>query len=67
MGNQLTKEKVLEINTMEPLLYEPPAPVGPEEIDVVDEEDLNEETNTPEDENEPDESITDNDGQGRLF
>ena len=67
MGNQLTKEKVLEINTMEPLLYEPPAPVGPEEIDVVDEEDLNEETNTPEDENESDESITDNDGQGRLF
>ena len=67
MGNQLTKEKVLEINTMEPLTYEPPAPAEPEEMDVVDEEDLNEETNTPEDENEPDESITDNDGQGRLF
>jgi topoisomerase-4 subunit A len=67
MGNQLTKEKVLEINTMEPLPYTPPAPAEPKEMDVVDEEDLNEETNTPEDENETDESITDNDGQGRLF
>jgi len=67
MGNQLTKEKVLEINTMEPLPYEPPAPTEPEEMDVVDEEDLNEETNTPENENKPDESITGNDGQGRLF
>lgn len=67
MGNQLTKEKVLEINTMEPLLYEPPAPVEPEEMDVVDEEDLKEETHASEEENENDESITDEDGQGRLF
>ncbi|UCA55777.1 MULTISPECIES: DNA gyrase/topoisomerase IV subunit A [Aequorivita] len=67
MGNQLTKEKVLEINMMEPLTYTPPTTTEPEEMDVVDEEDLNEETNTPHDENEPDESITDNDGQGRLF
>jgi hypothetical protein len=52
---------------MEPLPYTPPAPAEPKEMDVVDEEDLNEETNTPEDENETDESITDNDGQGRLF
>ncbi len=67
MGNQLTKEKVLEINTLEPLPYEPPAPVEPEEIDVVDEEDLNEEMETSEEENGSDESITDEDGQGRLF
>jgi topoisomerase-4 subunit A len=67
MGNQLTKEKVLEINTLEPLPYEPPAPVVPEEIDVVDEEDLNDEMETSEEENGSDESITDEDGQGRLF
>ncbi len=40
MGNQLTKEKVLEINTLEPLPYEAPEPPKPEEIEVVDEESL---------------------------
>ncbi|NHF60202.1 DNA gyrase/topoisomerase IV subunit A [Flavobacteriaceae bacterium TP-CH-4] len=38
MGNQLTKEKVLEINAMEPLPYEAPEPQNPEEIEVIDEE-----------------------------
>ncbi|MGB5556295.1 MAG: DNA gyrase/topoisomerase IV subunit A [Flavobacteriaceae bacterium] len=37
MGNQLTKEKVLEINVMDPLPYEPPEPLAPEEMEVVDE------------------------------
>jgi topoisomerase-4 subunit A len=74
MGNQLTKEKVLEINTMEPLLYEPPAPVEPEEIDVVDEEDIDSEDENHQDENKSDdESDDENDskidegGQGLLF
>jgi topoisomerase-4 subunit A len=38
MGNQLTKDKVLEINALEPLPYEAPEPVPAEEIDVIDEE-----------------------------
>ena len=38
MGNQLTKDKVLEINALEPLPYESPEPLPAEEIDVVDEE-----------------------------
>ncbi|MAB57032.1 MAG: DNA topoisomerase IV [Aequorivita sp.] len=75
MGNQLTKEKVLEINTMEPLPYEPPAPVEPEEIDVVDEEDMasNEEdikNANDSDKNEPaddNDSKIDEGGQGLLF
>lgn len=40
MGNQLTKEKVNEINLLEPLPYEPPVPPKTEEIEVVDEEDV---------------------------
>ncbi len=68
MGNQLTKEKVLEINTMEPLPYEPPAPVEPEEIDVVDEEDMA--SNDDSDklaEEDANGSKTDEGGQGLLF
>jgi topoisomerase-4 subunit A len=40
MGNQLTKDKVLEINALEPLPFEPPKPVEVEEIEVIDEEDV---------------------------
>ncbi len=40
MGNQLTKEKVLEINTLEPLPYQAPAAVEPAEMDVVGMEDV---------------------------
>lgn len=38
MGNQLTKEKVLDINRLEPLPYEPPQAAKAEEIEVVDEQ-----------------------------
>ncbi|WP_149275916.1 DNA gyrase/topoisomerase IV subunit A [Pareuzebyella sediminis] len=38
MGNQLTKDKVLEINAMDPLPYEVPEPPKLEEIEVVDED-----------------------------
>ena len=40
MGNQLTKDKVLEINALEPLPYEEPEIHQPEEIEVIDEEDV---------------------------
>ena len=42
MGNQLTKDKVLEINPMDPLPYDPPKKVAAEDMDVVDEEDVSE-------------------------
>ena len=70
MGNQLTKDKVLEINTKEPLPYEPPTPVEPAEIDVVDEEDMaSEEGNSTTENNsdKKDDSKTDEGGQGLLF
>jgi topoisomerase IV subunit A len=38
MGNQLTKDKVLEINELESLPYEAPKEIPPEEIEVIDEE-----------------------------
>ncbi len=40
MGNQLTREKVLEINALEPLPYDAPEEVMVEEMEVVDEETL---------------------------
>jgi len=43
MGNQLTKEKVLEINALSSLPFEEPEEVTAEEIEVVDEEALNDE------------------------
>ena len=68
MGNQLTKEKVLEINTLESLVYEPPSPVEPKEIEVVGEEAMdssNENATKPKDVD--DDSIADEDGQTQLF
>jgi topoisomerase-4 subunit A len=75
MGNQLTKDKVLEINTLESLSYEPPTPIEPEEIDVVDEEDMasddedSENTNASgeNDSNDENDSKIDEGGQGLLF
>jgi topoisomerase-4 subunit A len=40
MGNQLTKDKVLEINAISPLPYEELKPDDPMEMEVVDEEDV---------------------------
>lgn len=45
MGNQLTKDKVLEINGLSPLPYEPPEPPKAEDIEVIEEEDVEEAQN----------------------
>ncbi|MFC5195174.1 DNA gyrase/topoisomerase IV subunit A [Bizionia hallyeonensis] len=37
LGNQLTKDKVKQIDLMEPLLYEAPENIPAEELDVIDE------------------------------
>jgi len=77
MGNQLTKDKVLEINPLEPLPYAMPEPVPAEEMEVVDEEELHEEDDDLETEidDDPSESIqnfgddpiVDDEGQTTLF
>ncbi len=71
-GNQLTKDKVLEINALDPLPYEVPEPVPAEEMDVVDEEDVSsdasEEDKIPEDTSDDEDSPkTDEEGQTTLF
>lgn len=67
LGNQLTKDKVLEINTLDPLPYEPPAPMEAEDMDVVDLEDLGVAGEDTTDENDSNPSKTDEAGQGLLF
>lgn len=75
MGNQLTKDKVLEINALDSLEFTPPEPVKAEEMEVVDEENLTDEDSTeaPETENKSNSSKEDTptkngeDGQITLF
>ena len=67
MGNQLTKEKVLEINRLEPLPYEEPEAKKPEEIEVVDEVNVASDKATAEvSEPAPKDSEPEG-GQGNLF
>ncbi|QAA81155.1 DNA gyrase/topoisomerase IV subunit A [Aequorivita sp. H23M31] len=63
MGNQLTKEKVLEINALPSLPYEPQVPVEPEEMDVIEETELGSVPSNTDDSD----SKTDETGQGLLF
>ena len=44
LGNQLTKDKIIEINAKEPLFYESPAEILIEDLEVVEEETLLAET-----------------------
>lgn len=44
LGNQLTKDKVNQINLLDPIPYEAPEEVPAEEIEVVDETDVSDET-----------------------
>ncbi len=70
MGNQLTKEKVLEINSLPALPYEAPEPVPLEEIDVVGEEAIVAESPSeekPKDIKDQKEPPTDEEGQTLLF
>lgn len=71
MGNQLTKEKVLEINALEPLPYEEPEETEPEEIEVVNDKEVEakkeeKSSGTTSQDSEKD-SMTDDLGQGLLF
>ena len=71
MGNQLTKNKVLEINNLEPLKYTLPEPKEAAEIDVVDEETVIVEKEQPtineESTSEAEDISDDDEGQTSLF
>ena len=69
MGNQLTREKVLEINAMDPLPYVVPEPKDPEDIEVVDEESISQDTtlDSEEKKNKNDTEDLDDEGQITLF
>ena len=73
MGNQLTKEKVLEINSLEPLPYEEPEVHDAVDIEVVDEENVAPETasetpkKTKSDKTSSNSEDGDPDGQTTLF
>ena len=62
MGNQLTKEKVLEINALDPLPYESVAPQEPKEMEVEDHKEV-----MPTGSDDEDDAKTDDRGQGLLF
>ena len=51
LGNQLTTEKVKQINLLEPLPFEEPEETPTEEIEVVEEEDITTDTNSSDSEN----------------
>ncbi|MBM1106914.1 DNA gyrase/topoisomerase IV subunit A [Aurantibacter crassamenti] len=70
MGNQLTKDKVLEINELDPLPYEPPVEPKAEEIEVVDEEKVDDGTSKTAESKKSDTPKKDNnegdDGEGQI-
>jgi len=60
IGNQLTKDKVNQINLLDPLPYEAPEPVHAENVEVIDETEV-----SSKDKNDAD--PTKDAGQGKLF
>ncbi|MCP4974661.1 MAG: DNA gyrase/topoisomerase IV subunit A [Maribacter sp.] len=69
LGNQLTSEKVKNINVMGPLPYEEPVEQEANEIEVIDEEDVSTETASTKDNKpkNPKDPEIDDEGQTALF
>jgi topoisomerase-4 subunit A len=66
-GNQLTKEKVNQINLLESLPYKAPKEVHADELEVVDEKEVPSETNENEtDKSSKNSSDLDSDGEGQI-
>lgn len=64
-GNQLTSDKIKQVNMLEPLLYEPPAI---EDVEVNDEEVINDGTDSFEDDSDSEnDNLADEAGQIKLF
>ncbi len=66
LGNQLTSEKIKNINTLEPLPYEEPIEQEASEIEVVDEEDVSSDASGPSPQGEIGDD-SDDEGQIVLF
>ncbi|MEX0996033.1 MAG: DNA gyrase/topoisomerase IV subunit A [Flavobacteriaceae bacterium] len=62
-GNQLTKEKVKQINLLEPLPFDEPEELPAEEIEVVDEENVKNNPETKNSESKEDDDPRDENGQ----
>ncbi|QBA64245.1 DNA gyrase/topoisomerase IV subunit A [Muriicola soli] len=68
MGNQLTKEKVLEINSKQPLPYDEPEKHEAVDIEVVDEENVEaDQKKTPEQKSKGKKGSKDDESQTKLF
>ena len=67
LGNQLTKDKINQINLLEPLPYNPPKEVPADEIEVVDEQVVKEENTKSSTNGEAPHFDIDEEGQITLF
>src|SRR5690606_33026288 len=71
IGNQLTVDKIKQVNLLEPLLYEAPEEVHADELEVVDEETVLDGSSPSTDSNKENDEITvkddDEEGQTTLF
>ncbi|RED45956.1 DNA gyrase/topoisomerase IV subunit A [Seonamhaeicola aphaedonensis] len=70
LGNQLTKERINQINLLEPLPYEAPKETPASEIEVVDETEVSSENKVPKPNSDTDDEGdfgVDNEGQVTLF
>ena len=64
LGNQLTKEKVNQINLLNPLPYDEPEPVHAEELEVVDETEVSNDDGVSGNRNDAGNDGNDGDGKG---
>ena len=72
LGNQLTTDRIKQVNLLESLPYEAPEEVPAEEIDVIDEEevevdDVVNDTSNDDDDDDDDDDELDENGQVKLF
>lgn len=66
LGNQLTKDKINQISLLEPLPYEAPEEVHADDLEVVDEEDVTDDTNENENESHTSQDTNDDAGEDKL-
>lgn len=66
LGNQLTKDKINQISLLEPLPYEAPEEVHADDLEVVDEEDVTDDTDENENESHTSQDTNDDAGEDKL-
>ena len=67
LGNQLTKEKVNQINLLDPLPYEVPEEMAAQDIEVIDEDDVSEDKSSEVGGASAKNDQLEGNGQGKLF